>query len=95
MLDERPDEFDQRNLFLHAVLGMISASSRLDAALAEEPVTEAPVAPDDPWLLCVLGMVATRERVMTILGGLEPAGEARSAAATGSGRARPIERILR
>ncbi|MFT3772740.1 MAG: hypothetical protein QM820_45705 [Minicystis sp.] len=64
MLDERPDEFDHRNLFLHALLGMISAGRRLDAAAAQTSNPEAPpVAEDDPWLLCVLGMIAFRERL--------------------------------
>ena len=73
MLDDRPDEFDRRNLFLQAVLGMVSASRRLDAALARESGEEAPVALDDPWLLCVLGAVAFREQAMAVLAGAEAA----------------------
>jgi len=59
MLDQRPDEFDHRNLFLHALLGMVSAARKLDSALERAgDAHRAPVPEDDPWLLCVLGMVA-------------------------------------
>jgi hypothetical protein len=69
MLDERPDEFDERNLFLQAVLGLVSVSRRLDCALTTTPDAE-PIPSDDPWLICVLGMVALRERVIAVLDGV-------------------------
>ena len=64
MLDARPDEFDHRNLFLHALLGMLSACRRLDAAAQEtSDPEEAPVPLDDPFLLGVLGMMSFRTRL--------------------------------
>jgi hypothetical protein len=71
VLDDRPDEFDHRNLFFQAVLGAISAFGRLDAALAREFEAGAPVPIDHPWLLCVLGAVALREQAMTALEGTD------------------------
>jgi hypothetical protein len=62
MLDERPDEFDERNLFFIGLLGLVSALGRLDAALARE-APGAAVPSDDPTLLCALGLVAFRRRL--------------------------------
>lgn len=74
MLDSRPDTFDERNLFLHALLGMLSACQRLDEAVAvPAPGEEEPAAADDPWLLCVLGAVAFRLRLGAIVRDVLPA----------------------
>lgn len=83
MLDDRPDEFDHRNLFLHVLLGLVSTFGRLDALTtapgtanasgAANAATSAPaVADDDPWLLCVLGLVAFRLRAMRHFDGIGP-----------------------
>jgi hypothetical protein len=93
MLDQRPDEFDQRNLFLQAVLGLVSVSRRLDAALAPQSVAAEAVAPDDPWLLCVVGMVALRERVMAAVGGVAATRAANHAPPAGTRSA--VREILR
>lgn len=70
MLDSRPDDFDGRNLFFWACLGLLSASRRLDDALAvdiPEGAGEAEIT--DPGLLAVLGAVAFRLRFSEVLGG--------------------------
>ncbi|WP_437960345.1 hypothetical protein WME76_12335 [Sorangium sp. So ce119] len=66
MLDERPDEFQDRNLFFQAILGLVSLCRRLDVAL--DPVsTDEPAPADEPFLLFMLGLVAFRQRAMRSL----------------------------
>src|SRR5262245_5610236 len=84
MLDDRPDDFGARNLFLQALLGLISASRRLDAALAKtSPATPVPL--DEPFLLFVLGLVAFRRRAGEHIEAAEaePRHEAVTTASTG------------
>lgn len=71
MLDERPDEFEHRNLFLHALLGMISAGQRLGAAIEPGDPSADPAPLEDPWLLCVLGVVAFHSRLKDHLAQVE------------------------
>lgn len=75
MLDTRPDEFDHRNLFLHALLGLISAGKKLDAALGSESpeagLSITPADDNDDWLFCVLGMVSFHQRLHHHLGSVE------------------------
>lgn len=76
MLDTRPDEFDHRNLFLHALLGLLSACRRLDeAAKARSDEAADPVPPDDPFLLFVLGMMSFRLRLGEALDAVPPPAE--------------------
>ena len=64
MLDSRPDDFDGRNLFFWACLGLLSASRRLDEALAVEiPEGVEEAESTDPGLLAVLGAVAFRRHL--------------------------------
>ena len=64
MLDSRPDDFEGRNLFFWACLGLLSASRRLDDALAAEiPEGAAEAESSEPGLLAVLGAVAFRLRI--------------------------------
>jgi hypothetical protein len=76
MLDERPDEFDTRNLFFGGLLGLLSALDRLDTILTAEPSEGAPVPEDDPVLMCALGLVAFRLRLRQHLQKLEHPDEA-------------------
>ena len=64
MLDSRPDDFEGRNLFFWACLGLLSASRRLDDTLAAEiPEGAAEAESSEPGLLAVLGAVAFRLRL--------------------------------
>jgi hypothetical protein len=81
MLDERPDEFDARNLFFQAVLGFVSFSRRLDAAIERQAPGE-PAPEGDPFLLFTLGLVAFRRRAARWVEGAAP--EPRPEASSGS-----------
>jgi hypothetical protein len=94
MLDERPNEFDQRNLFLQAVLGLVSVSRHLDEALSTSSDDE-PLPLSHPWLLCVLGMVALRERAMTVLAPIISSPRSSRESQTYSHAPLPLQEILR
>ena len=72
-LETRTDEFDERNLVLQAVLGMLSAASRVDRILDREAPAHATGRPgvihEEDRLLVefVLGMVSFRETVGRIV----------------------------
>lgn len=94
MLDSRPDAFDDRNLFFHALLGLAAAGEQLDRALAvAAPDGEATVPPDHPWLLCLLGAVAFRQRLAAIVASAVP-DRADAAGDPGAERA-PLRELLR
>ena len=87
LVDERRAVFDDHNLFRLAVLGLVSASRRLDRLLAahghspDGPASLVPEAvEDDPLLCAVLGLIAFRDRVLLHLG----------SALRGSPLARPV-----
>jgi hypothetical protein len=71
VLDDRPDGFDDHNLFLHGLLGIVSATRRLEAAVRPASAVDAPVPADDPWLLFVLGLVAFSGRLRAHLDAVE------------------------
>ena len=71
-LETRIDEFDERNLVLQLALGLLSASSRLDAILErhvpETPDLEPPALHDEDRLLVdfVLGLVSFRGTIVSL-----------------------------
>jgi hypothetical protein len=80
VLHRQSDEFDDRNLFLQVVLGLLSLAERFDAALARaapEPVAtdSAGVMDGAPHLMDValLGAIATGRRLRAQLAGAAPA----------------------
>lgn len=80
MLNEKPNEFDERNLFLQALMGLLSATQRLERAIEASPDPDAePVPEDEPFLLCVLGFVSFREKLHSALASVPVVGEAREA----------------
>jgi hypothetical protein len=78
LLDSVRDEFADRNVFLHLLLGLVALARRLDALLpgpgdspaagAEAPPPPEGGAPADPFLDLVLGLVSLRRTVATELG---------------------------
>jgi len=72
-LETRTDEFDERNLVLQAVLGMLSAASRVDRILDREAPVNATGRPgviheeDRVLVEFVLGVVSFRETVGRIV----------------------------
>jgi hypothetical protein len=73
MIDSHGDDFDQRNVFLHLALGMVSASQRLDRVLSRhgrstEATEPGPLGPEDEMLLdFVLGLVSFRDHALAAL----------------------------
>ncbi len=83
-LAARRHAFDGHNLFLQALLGLLSGSARVGALLAHHGGTPRGVAPvtvdDDPLLAAALGVVALRERLLLHVGtALERPAEHRAA----------------
>lgn len=74
-VDERRADFEEQNFFFLAVLGLVSASRRLEHLLAAHgcsPGGSVSLVPDsvedDPLLCAVLGVIALRDRVLLHLG---------------------------
>jgi hypothetical protein len=65
LLDTRPDDFRERNLFYWATLGLLSRSQQLKKLLNSQPTTDTPPDLDDEALLAVLGLVAVSEKSQT------------------------------
>ena len=57
-VDRRPNDFANRNTFLHALLGARSFATRLEALSAHESETILPA--DDPTVLAMAGVIALR-----------------------------------
>jgi hypothetical protein len=79
VLHRQSDEFDDRNLFLQVVLGLLSLAERVDAAVAR--AAPEPVATDaagvtngapHPMDLALLGAIATGRRLREQLAGAAP-----------------------
>lgn len=77
MLHRESDEFDERNLFLQVLLGLLSLAERLDAALARDAPEHVPAGtdrvgsgPPHPLDLALLGAIATSCRLREQLAGV-------------------------
>ena len=90
LLDSSRDEFADRNVLLHLVLGLVSYARRVDALVpSSAPVEARPEgagsAPPDAALFFLLGMVAVRESLMRELDPLRAELDRRRAAADAPG----------
>jgi len=63
VIDQQQPDFDGRNPVLWLGLGVLGAGRRLDALLDRPDGTGPRVAPDDPVLLAVLGLISLRRTV--------------------------------
>lgn len=92
ILDQRPDAFEERNLFYWAVLGLVSATGALDGLLDRHGRGDgAPPDLGDPDLLAVLGAVSLSQRIRAAL---PPAGPARAPDADDADADAPLPREL-
>ena len=72
MIGDRPDEFAQRNVFLHLALGLLAASRRIDGLLARYArstgeAVDVISGEDEALIEFVLGLVSFRNRAVDVL----------------------------
>lgn len=69
ILEQRPNDYVQRNLLLQLTLGLLSAAELLDALLARHvpPAGGAEEDEPEPAALVILGMIAFGERLRAAL----------------------------